>query len=354
MAKSTSSRKPATAAGPAKRTKLTLQDVASALGVSRTTVSNAFNQPGQLSADLRDQVLAKSRELGYFGPDPAARALRRRESREVAVVFHHKLAYALGDPLSMEFLRGVAEELDTHHMNLHILPKMGRTVSLSSAFQTTADALIVWAEIAPELVAEVKAATKPLVLVDTHVPGVPSVRIDDRQGAAMAMGHALRAQPTQVLVLSFVLNERQRRLRSLPRIPRSPSVAVERMAGYLQAAAELGVPAGGIAWLEIDDVSPAPDLAGIEQFLGQLAGGTRLAVVGMTDHMALGALRALQGFPQLHAVAVVGFDDIPAAAAAGLTTVRQDACAKGRMAVRLLLRGEPPGALPLELVVRAT
>jgi DNA-binding LacI/PurR family transcriptional regulator len=340
--------------GVSKRAKLTLVDVASALGVSRTTVSNAFNRPEQLSADLRHQVLAKSRELGYFGPDPAARALRRRESREVAVVFHHNLAFALGDPLSMQFLRGVAEELDARQMNLHILPKMGRSVSLFSAFQTTADALIVWAEIGPELVPEVKAATKPLVLVDTHVPGLPCVRIDDRHGATLAMDHALRAQPEQVLVLSFVLNERQRRLRSQPKVPRSPSVAVERTAGYLQSAAAHGFPAERITWLEIDDVNLSPDVGRLEQCLAQMPAGTRLAVVAMTDHMALGALRALQAFRQLQAVAVVGFDDIPAAAAAGLTTVRQDAQAKGRMAVRLVLSGEPPGPLPLELIVRST
>jgi DNA-binding LacI/PurR family transcriptional regulator len=336
------------------RGKLTLVDVASALGVSRTTVSNAFNRPEQLSVDLRNQVLAKSRELGYFGPDPAARALRRRESREVAVVFHHNLGFAMGDPLSMQFLRGVAEELDARQMNLHILPKMGRSVSLFSAFQTTADALIVWAEIGPELVPEVKAATKPLVLVDTHVPGLPSLRIDDRHGATLAMDHALRAAPDQVLVLSFVLNERQRKLRSQPKIPRSPSVAVERTAGYLQSAMAHGLVPERLHWLEIDDISLEPDLGRIEQFLAGVPAGTRLAVVAMTDHMALAALRALRGFPQLQAAAVVGFDDIPAAAAAGLTTVRQDAQAKGRMAVRMVLSGEAPGPLPLELIVRST
>jgi DNA-binding LacI/PurR family transcriptional regulator len=57
---------------------------------------------------------------------------------------------------------------------------------------------------------------------------------------------------------------------------------------------------------------------------------------------------------------VAGFDDTPQAAAAGLTTVRQDHAAKGRLAGELLLRalhGERPGSpppLPHELVVRAT
>jgi DNA-binding LacI/PurR family transcriptional regulator len=59
-------------------------------------------------------------------------------------------------------------------------------------------------------------------------------------------------------------------------------------------------------------------------------------------------------------VSVVGFDDVPGAAEASLTTIRQDHHGKGRLAGELLLaalRGEqvpPPPALAHELVVRAS
>jgi DNA-binding LacI/PurR family transcriptional regulator len=58
--------------------RVTLQTVAEAAGVSRSTVSNAYNRPDQLSADLRQRVLETARRLGYAGPDAAARALGRR------------------------------------------------------------------------------------------------------------------------------------------------------------------------------------------------------------------------------------------------------------------------------------
>src|ERR687890_609182 len=48
---------------------VTLADVATHLGVSRTTVSNAYNRPNQLSPKLREKVLAAAGELGYCGPD---------------------------------------------------------------------------------------------------------------------------------------------------------------------------------------------------------------------------------------------------------------------------------------------
>ena len=48
-----------TVPGADPRKRLTLLDVAKVLGVSRTTVSNAFNQPHRLSDKLRDPVLAQ-------------------------------------------------------------------------------------------------------------------------------------------------------------------------------------------------------------------------------------------------------------------------------------------------------
>jgi DNA-binding LacI/PurR family transcriptional regulator len=57
-------------------------------------------------------------------------------------------------------------------------------------------------------------------------------------------------------------------------------------------------------------------------------------------------------------VSVIGFDDIPAAAGAGLTTIRQPVFEKGRIAGLALL--DPAAVpdrhtvLPTELVVRAS
>ena len=57
--------------------RVTLATVAEALGVSTMTVSDAYNRPEKLSAELRERILAKAEELGYAGPDALARSLRR-------------------------------------------------------------------------------------------------------------------------------------------------------------------------------------------------------------------------------------------------------------------------------------
>ena len=53
-----------------------LQDVAERAGVSVGGASRAFRAAGLVSAEVRERVLVAAKELGYAGPDPAARRLR--------------------------------------------------------------------------------------------------------------------------------------------------------------------------------------------------------------------------------------------------------------------------------------
>lgn len=336
--------------------RLTLEDVAKATGVSRSTVSNAFSRPDQLSESLRLRIVAKARELGYFGPDIVARSMRKRELREVAVVFHHDLSYALSDPSSMAFLCGIARELDARQLGLQVIPKMGRKVMLATAFQTLADVLIVHADISAEFVPEVQSTTKPLVLVDTVVPGVVSVLIDDQSGARLAMRHALASRPDTVVVLSFWIPEDQRqRILNRKRAKRWGYVGTERTIGYGDELAASGFAPDKVIWVNIDDESP--ELA-TEKCMAELREKlpmfSRIAIVAMSDRIALRAQTITSTWLGVTVTAIVGFDDTPSAAQAGLTTVRQDFFHKGELAVRAAIDGVVPAVQPVSLVVRKT
>ena len=102
-------------------TRVTLQTVADRVGVSRMTVSNAFSRPDQLSTALREKVLAAAAELGYVGPDPAARALARGTAGAIGVLMTDSLAYAFTDEVATGFLGAVADELAPTGLALTLL-----------------------------------------------------------------------------------------------------------------------------------------------------------------------------------------------------------------------------------------
>src|SRR3977135_1722696 len=89
---------------PARRRRSTLASLAAELNVSRTTISNAYNRPDQLSADLRERVLETAKLLGYPGPDPLARSLRTRKAGAVGLVLTERLNYAFSDPAAVSFV----------------------------------------------------------------------------------------------------------------------------------------------------------------------------------------------------------------------------------------------------------
>src|SRR3954453_1628109 len=101
---------------------VTLKTVAKAVGVSPSTVSNAYNKPDQLSTALRERILATAHELGYAGPDASARALRSGKAGAVGVLFTDKLAYAFSDPYAVGFLAGLAEVAEEFATSLLLMP----------------------------------------------------------------------------------------------------------------------------------------------------------------------------------------------------------------------------------------
>jgi DNA-binding LacI/PurR family transcriptional regulator len=83
------------------------------------------------------------------------------------------------------------------------------------------------------------------------------------------------------------------------------------------------------------------------------------AIVGLSDVQALGAMEAMKvrGLTPGRDLTVAGFDDIPAAEPAGLTTIRQPIKDKGRAVGRILLdpaATERQILMPTQLVVRSS
>src|ERR671914_2672621 len=90
-------------------TRVTMAEVARRCGVSPMTVSYCYNQPDRVAPATLRRVREVAAELGYRGPDPTARSLRRRHNGAIGVGLGDHLTSALEAPQARRFLSGVAE-----------------------------------------------------------------------------------------------------------------------------------------------------------------------------------------------------------------------------------------------------
>jgi DNA-binding LacI/PurR family transcriptional regulator len=333
--------------------RVTLKTIADAVGVSRTTVSNAYNRPDQLAPELRARILATAERLGYAGPDAAARRLRTGRTEAVGLLFTEDLSYAFTDPAAVMLLQGIAQATGAARMPVLLVPALGGDQE-SAVRDAVVRAFCIYSM--PEDSPDVKAALErrlPIVVVDEpHLHGHSFVGIDDRAGARVAAEHLLSLGHRRIGVLS------ERTAEDGYRGPLTPAreaeatypITRERLAGYREA-----LEAAGLEWADVpkhECVLNAREEGrlGAEALLEAAPGLT--AILAQTDQFALGALPRLRE----RGISLVGFDDIPQAAQADLTTIRQPLLEKGLTAGRLLVANDGPQEvrLPVELVARGS
>ena len=339
----------------------TLRDVARAAGVSRTTVSNAFNRPDQLSAAARDRILDIARGLGYHGPNPMARKLRTGRIGAVGLVFGDTLPYAFSDQAAILFLHGVGRACEAAGYSLLIIPTTDQGAAQTTVREALVDGFIIYTAPSEEVVSQVFDRNLPVVTVDrARVPGVAAVRVDDRAGAKTMAEHVLAAGHRRLGIIVPRLSATGEHAGLVDRSRRAAityAVCADRIGGYLDAAADAGIDPLAVP---IDERPENHEEAGLAAALNLLSLTPRpTAILAMTDRMALGALRAARelGLRVPEDVSIAGFDDLPAASEADppLTTVRQPLVDKGEQAAELLFGPQQQSGLHIittELVVR--
>ncbi len=341
----------------------TLEDLACALGVSRTTVSNAFNRPDQLSAELRERVLAAAQEMGYPGPNPAARMLRTGRAGAIGAVFNETLRYAFGDPTAIAFLQGVATVCEEARLGLLILPAVKSAADQDAALVAAVDGFIIYSlPRDSEAVTRVLGRRLPMVVVDEPcLDGVPLVGIDDGRAARLAAAHLAALGHRHFGVVAFELRPDGYAgpVDAARRAGITYEISAARLAGYDEALA-----AAGLDPLAV----PVEEQPGNLESMGCQAARALLtrsprptAILALSDRLALGAVAAAHqlGLEVPRDLSIVGFDDIPAASAARppLTTIRQPLVEKGATAARLLLAPDDERRdliLPAQLIVRGS
>lgn len=328
----------------AKRTHVTIRDVASNAGVSHQTVSRVINESERVSPETRARVLSAIEELGYR-PNEIARIMARGRTHTLACLSPNLIDYTFASIIEGAeiearqhgyfLLSASAPDEDTFALLVEQLIERRRT-----------DGLMVINPYTDQRFRHVPKDVRMVYLgAQPRDEQVDSVSLDDEGAGHCATQHLLLLGHHRIVSITG---------------PMCEDCSQDRQNGYLQALRQAGI-------------TPDPDLV-VEGDWSATSGYTAVrsllerrvafsAIFAQNDRMAVGAIRALREanlcVPQ--DVSIIGFDDMPLASYFDppLTTIRQDTFRLGRLAAQLLLNAvENPTLetqhllLPAELVMR--
>lgn len=325
-------------------TRKTLASLAAELGVSRTTVSNAYSRPDQLSAATRERILAAAKARGYPGPDPTARSLRTRRAGSVGVLLTEHLSYAFEDMASVDFLAGMAEASAGAQTTLTLIPAgpEGEAEAASLVGSAAVDGFVVYSVAAEDAYLEAaRGRGLPVVVCDQPTDsGLPFVGIDDRAAIAPAARALVEAGHRKIGVLAIRLKrERHDGPISWGELQGADMhVQRARVMGAMDVFARAGIAPETVP-VVTQHINDAHTTRAAAQLLLD-AHPDLTAVLCTTDSMALGVMTYARerGIDIPGELSVTGFDGIDAAQRLGLTTIVQPNKAKGAAAGHMLAK----------------
>ena len=326
-------------------------DIAALAGVSQPTVSRALSGNPSVSEATRRRVLEAAEPL-HYKVDKNASGLRRQQSRTLAVLFEEAPSDgALINPFYLSMLGSMVRKCaEAGYDLLMSLQQLSSDWHVDFAETHRADGIIL---LGYGNFLQSQHLLERLVERGTHFvrwgsPGGPSlgstVGSNNEQGGFDATEHLLQIGRRKIAFLGTAQL-------AYPEF-------LERWRGYCRALNAAGIEPD--QRLRVD--AEPSEQAGRDAMEELLRRGMEFdAVFAACDVAAIGAMHALQKLDRRipEDVAIVGFDDIPAASLSSppLSTVRQDSRAAGEALVEALVDAVEAGSirtvlLPVKLVVR--
>lgn len=303
---------------------VTIRDVALSAGVSVTTVSHVINRTRFVAPETEARVRLAMEALNYR-PNTLARSLRLGETKTIGLILPDS-----SNPFFAESARLLEEAAFQQSYSLILCnsngdPEKERRYT-EVLFNKQVDGIIFMAsgDDAPS-VQELVARKLPVVVVDRMPENldVDAVVTDNFQSGYLAT--------------RYLLDQGHRRI-GLIRGPSHLTPSAQRVAGYLRALEEAGIPAE--AQLQVaGDFHPESGYRAAAILL-QLP-NRPTALFACNDLMAIGALRAIReaGLSIPEDLSLIGHDNIELASyiQPGLTTVAQPISHLAETSIRLLL-----------------
>ncbi|MET4583242.1 DNA-binding LacI/PurR family transcriptional regulator [Conyzicola nivalis] len=326
----------------------TLEEVAAAAGVSRSTVSRVVNGSTRVSPEVLTAVTAAIDELKYI-PNRAARSLANRQSMAIALVVPEETMRFFGDPYFASIVHGITKGIEPsdYVLTLQLASPAGPSEkTVRYLLGSNVDGALVVSHHSGDRFLASLGQTLPVVFGGRplRLDGQTSYFVDVDNAAAAEMG-------TQ-----YLIDQGRQRIASIAGAADMPA-GIDRADGWKRAMLAAGQRTDLLAH---GDFSMASGARCMRELLDRAPDLD--AVFVASDLMANGAVAVLRerGRTIPGDVAVVGFDDSSAATGGEveLTTVSQPSVEMGEaMAVMLLalLRGEDPepvNIMPTRMVVR--
>jgi DNA-binding LacI/PurR family transcriptional regulator len=308
--------------------KVSIEDIAKAVGVSRGTISRAFNQRSDIKKETRERVLEVARELNYL-PNSSARGLAKGCSECVGIVVPDLL-----NPFLSEMVTYIERSARKHNLSASLALTDGDIALQERIMIRMASGQVDGIIITP---CESNESVKLLNWINTRIPVVALKALDGMECDTVICNDSLAAK----LILEHLLGLGHKRIAFL--CPNIPLCSVgQRLGAYKSMLKSLGVKYNKHFICDTEKFNKENcDLGKVVKTLLKMSPDERpTAIFAYDDIIALHLIVTLKnaGLAVPEDISVVGFDNISMGelASVPLTTVAASNSRLGEVAIDLL------------------
>ncbi|MET0304534.1 MAG: LacI family DNA-binding transcriptional regulator [Microbacteriaceae bacterium] len=305
----------------------TLEMVAAAAGVSRSTVSRVINSSPKVTAEAIAAVGRAIDELGYV-PNRAARILASRRTLSVALVIPENTARFFADPYFASVVQGVAMHLSTSDYTLSLLIAAENDSEKTRGYLQAGnvDGAIILSHHSDDRSYVALARSLPVVFggrpMSAEGPNAYYVDVDNVAASRQVTSHLIEKGRRRIATIAG---------------PLSMAAGLDRLEGWRTAMDDHGLDADLV---EHGDFTPG---SGGEAMRRLLARGEQIdGLFAASAQMAAGALQVLRDndlvVPRDLGVVTIDDDYFAQSAMPPLTTIEQPTVEVGARMAAVLLR----------------
>lgn len=304
---------------------VTLKDIAERANVTSATVSMVINNKPNISEETRKKVLSIAKELNYY-PNAIARGLATSKANAIGVIVPN-----LASSYIVRILQGIKSTNRDIDYTVQLFDTIGQRETESQLFQRLAHerridgAILIGPVCSEKELIVFKDERVPCIVVARKCDVLDSVSVNNSEGSFNAVSYLIQKHHTNIACVTC-------HKKNLP--------TADRLEGYTKALSRHGMPLHKELIFSVDDDSMADGQA-IFQTLVSSPFKPTAVFVPAGDMVAIGIIKMAKrsGLSVPEKLAVVGFDDLPAAEVIepALTTVRQPKLEMGDHAINLLI-----------------